>query len=420
MSLPPTKKSGYEHEHVQVRSIDDDNLTGEQNKVKYTKPVATFTRYSADMATTVPLPEKDVPIKAVQLEALVVMKVIKHCANRFPTTATGSLVGMNVNGTLEITNTFPFPVVDLPPEAQYEQQHFNSAAAAPRAKSNTAYQAEMIRMLREVNVDANNVGWYTSANLGNFVNTNFIENQYHYQKELNEKTVALVHDVSRSSQGILSIKAFRLSPQFMTAYKENKFTTENLLKSGLKYTDILVEIPVTVHNSHLVNTFVHQVPRLLASGVMKAPNSVDEIENNPVIKNDTLAPSFESLSINIDPYLSQTADNLLDSIETHHVEANNFSYYQRALAREQAKIQQWQAKRKAENAARALSKQPPLPEDEWQKLFKLPTEPSRLESMLNSRQVEQYARQVDGFVAATSGKMFAVRGNLLPNEGKEE
>lgn len=131
---------------------------------------------------------------------------------------------------------------------------------------------------------------------------------------------------------------------------------------------------------------------------------------------DDLAPTFDKLTLSIDPFLQQTCDNLLDSIETHHVESNNFSYYSRALAREQTKIQQWQAKRKAENAARAISKQPALPEDEWQKLFKLPTEPSRLESMLNSRQVEQYARQVDGFVAGTSGKMFAVRGNLIPGE----
>ena len=193
----------------------------------------------------------------------------------------------------------------------------------------------------------------------------------------------------------------------------------SLLKSGLKYSDILVELPVSVHNSHLVNTFLHQIPRMLANGTMKAPSSMSELEDNPIIKNDTLAPSFESLSISIDPFLSQTCDNLLDAIETHHVEANNFSYYSRALAREQAKIQQWQQKRKAENAARALSKQPPLPEDEWQRLFKLPTEPSRLESMLNSRQVEQYARQVDGYVASTTGKMFAVRGNLLPGEGTE-
>lgn len=75
-------------------------------------------------------------------------------------------------------------------------------------------------------MDANNVGWYTSANMGNFINTSLIENQYHYQKELNERTVALVHDVSRSSQGALSLRAFRLSPTFMAAYKDAKFTTE--------------------------------------------------------------------------------------------------------------------------------------------------------------------------------------------------
>lgn len=171
------------------------------------------------------IPE-DAPIAAVQLEALVVMKVIKHCASRHPTTATGFLTGMDNDNILEITNSFPFPVVELSPEAQYEQQHFNSAAAAPRAKANTAYQAEMIRMLKEVNVDANNIGWYTSANLGNFVNSNFIENQYYYQRNLNEKTIALVHDISRSSQGALSLRAFRLSSQFMAAYKDGKFTAE--------------------------------------------------------------------------------------------------------------------------------------------------------------------------------------------------
>ena len=118
----------------------------------------------------------------------------------------------------------------------------------------------------------------------------------------------------------------------------------------------------------------------------------------------------------MDPFLEKTCDLLLDSIENHNTEINNHQYYQRSLAREQAKITQWQQKRKTENAARAAAKQPPLPEDEWQRLFKLPQEPSRLETMLNSGQVEQYARQVDGFTATVSGKMFAVRSNLLPGE----
>lgn len=159
---------------------------------------------------------------------------------------------------------------------------------------------------------------------------------------------------------------------------------------------------------------------MLSTGTLAPPTSIGEIESHPAIAHDTLQPSFHALTLSNDPFLSQTADNLLEAIETHHVESNNFSYYNRALAREQAKIQQWQAKRKAENAARALSKQPPLPEDEWQRLYKLPTEPSRLESMLNTRQVEQYARQVDGFVAGTTGKMFAVRGNLLPDGAPAE
>jgi translation initiation factor 3 subunit H len=160
------------------------------------------------------------------------MKLIKHCSQTFPTTATGFLVGMDVNGTLQITNSFPFPTVDAPAQdGSHQDSHQNSkndnhAAAAPRAKANQVYQNDMIKFLREVNVDANNVGWYTSTSMGNFVNLNTIENQFFYQKEMNERTVALVHDVSRSSQGSLSLRAFRLSPTFMAAYREGKFTVE--------------------------------------------------------------------------------------------------------------------------------------------------------------------------------------------------
>lgn len=156
------------------------------------------------------------------------MKIIKHCSQTFPTTTTGFIVGMEKSVNLEVTNSFPFPTVDVPQSDGHHDNNAasNLAAAAPRAKANVNYQTEMIKKLREVNVDANNTGWYTSANLGNFVNINMIENQYFYQKELNERTVAIVHDVSRSSQGSLSLRAFRLSPSFMNAYKEGKFTTE--------------------------------------------------------------------------------------------------------------------------------------------------------------------------------------------------
>ena len=347
------------------------------------------------------------------------MKIVKHCSQAFPTTATGFLVGMDNKAVLEVTNTFPFPTVEAPNTDGHHDNNAaaNYAAAAPRAKANTFYQNEMIRNLREVNIDANNVGWYTGANMGNFVNLNLIENQYHYQKEINERTVALVHDVSRSSQGSLSLRAFRLSPPFMTAYKENKFNTEtyelhvylpcvklmllsSLQKSGLRYQDILIELPLQIHNSHLLTAFLHQIPSKPSESEPSLPSSLAEVSpRDGVNSNAPLYPNFDALDLSIDPFLEKTCDLLLDSIESHHTELNNYQYYQRQLAREQNKIATWQTKRKAENATRALTKQPLLPEDEWQRMFKLPTEPSRLDVMLNSRQIEQYARQVDGFTA---------------------
>lgn len=141
---------------------------------------------------------------------------MKHCSSSFPTTATGSIVGMDNGGVVEVTNAFPFPTIDVSGQDSHQNDASSLAAAAPRAKANIAYQNEMIRHLKEVNVDANNVGWYTSATMGNFINLSFIENQYHYQRD-NDKTVALVHDASKSSQGALSLRAFKLSSSFIAA-----------------------------------------------------------------------------------------------------------------------------------------------------------------------------------------------------------
>jgi len=174
----------------------------------------------------------------------------------------------------------------------------------------------------------------------------------------------------------------------------------------------LVELPIVIHNSHLLTSFLHQLPAELPKADLEFPNSLAELHaSSPHLP---LYPNFESLDLSIDPYLEKTCDLLLDSIETHYTELNNFQYYQRQLAREQVKVTAWKTKRVAENATRVAQKQAPLPEDEWERLFKLPTEPSRLESMLNSKQVDQYSRQVDGFTATITSKMFAVKSNLLP------
>lgn len=187
----------------------------------------------------------------------------------------------------------------------------------------------------------------------------------------------------------------------------------SLSKHKLTYQNILEEIPVTIHNSHLVTSFVHQLstpPKPLPTPSLA--HLLQQAHSQTSVLPAPLFPNFDSLDLSIDPFLEKTAENILEAIETHHTELNNTQYHQRQLAREQAKIAAWQVKRKAENVSRAATKQELLPEDEWQKLFKLPQEPSRLESLLNSRQIEQYAKQTDGFAATVSAKMFGVYNGL--------
>jgi translation initiation factor 3 subunit H len=211
----------------------------------------------------------------------------------------------------------------------------------------------------------------------------------------------LVHDTARSTTGALSLRAFRLTPQFMAAHKEGKFTIESLQKHNLTYKDILTELPLTIHNSHLLTGLLHQLDN-------PAPAPLPLSLSAPM----PLAPNFDALDLSIDPFLEKNCDLLLESIESHYSEVNNQQYYNRQLAREQVKIAAWQQKRKSENQLRASAKQPLLPEDEWQRLFKLPQEPSRLETLLNSRQIEQYSKQIDAFTASVSAKMFAVNQGL--------
>lgn len=71
---------------------------------------------------------------------------------------------MDVDGELQITNSFAFPSIEN--TADFEH---HGAGGAPRTKQNQWYQGEMIRTLRDQNVDANSAGWYGSASFGNFV-----------------------------------------------------------------------------------------------------------------------------------------------------------------------------------------------------------------------------------------------------------
>lgn len=105
------------------------------------------------------------------------MKILKHARENPYDGASGPLLGLVVNHVLEITNCFPFP------------------SRGDDGDNGDKFQIEMLRCLREVNVDHLQVGWYTSTFLGTYMDESLIANQYGFQNEI-EESVALIYGTS--------------------------------------------------------------------------------------------------------------------------------------------------------------------------------------------------------------------------------
>lgn len=49
------------------------------------------------------------PLRVVEIDSLVLMKVLKHCKENYPTPVNGQLLGIDSKDKLEVTNCFPLP-----------------------------------------------------------------------------------------------------------------------------------------------------------------------------------------------------------------------------------------------------------------------------------------------------------------------
>jgi translation initiation factor 3 subunit H len=114
------------------------------------------------------------------------MKIIKQCRDFFPAPSSGHLLGLDVKGVLQITNSYPLPSSqdDLPPGANLETERRRQ-------------QALWVKTLSEVNVDNNMVGWYQSAYLGSFMNGRVVDGLVAagQTQMLNDKAVLIIHGI---------------------------------------------------------------------------------------------------------------------------------------------------------------------------------------------------------------------------------
>ena len=79
----------------------------------------------------------------------------------------------------------------------------------------------MMKSMREINIDANTVGWYQSISIDSLYDSALVEAHYAYQKSI-ENSIVIIYDSNLTEYtGKLNIKAFRLTDEFMKIYQPN-------------------------------------------------------------------------------------------------------------------------------------------------------------------------------------------------------
>jgi len=317
--------------------------------------------------------KRDHMVQVVQIDGSVVLKLIKHAEEESAggtDLVQGVLLGLVVDNRLEITNCFPFP-------KQNEEDEFGEAASLQ-------YQMEMMRCLRDVNVDHLHVGWYQSTYFGSFITKPLLESQFNYQHSI-EESVVLIYDPLRTTQGFLSIKAYRLTAAMMKFYKDccNDYTAENMTKYGINFENMFEEIPIVLKNSHLGNALLCELS--------------DKTKKEQ---------KFNSLDLGTSSMLEKNLRQLMECVDDVAMDTNKYLNHQRNVYRQHQAKQQYIIKREQDNLQRKQRGEPPLPEEDLNKLFKPFPPQQRLECTLVAGQMDNYCKQVCEFASQSLGKLF--------------
>ncbi|KAJ3116396.1 Eukaryotic translation initiation factor 3 subunit H [Phlyctochytrium bullatum] len=355
------------------------------------------------------------PLEEVVLDALVVMKIIKHCRDNHPITAYGQLLGVDIAGSLQVTNCFP---------VTSKTQDDESEGAAADEIDGAEYQLQMLRCLRKLNFDANSVGLYVSTHLGSFWNQTIVENQYSYQK-MYAQSVLIVYDHTRTAQGNLSLRALRLSDTFMELFKEKKFTMEALHAHKLTPSGIFESLPVRINNSFLLNALLSQIEEdhIVDLTTPLARPATTFLSPFPLASPSPLSPNFDALELGNESYIERHLEYLGETVDEHGQEQWRWQGWHRQLQKEQARAAQIAAKKRQENQTRASAGLPPVHTEEdilaptpaLQKV--LSSEPSRLETLIISNQIDTYCKQVNQFAGPSLSKMYLTKAFARLKQG---
>ena len=181
------------------------------------------------------------------------------------------------------------------------------------------------------------------------------------------------------------------------------FTVHSLIDHRLTFSSILEEVPLFIHNSVLLTAF-------LSTLTAPTPAPTNSVLSSKLPAPTSLLPhSFAPLDLDLSPTITRNLEHLVEGLDHLKTEEGNLAYMSRQIAREKSRADNYIARRKEESAARVAQGLAPLPEEDVSRLFKIPVEPSRLESTLLLAQIDGYGRALEEVTSNGLVKMYSAR-----------
>jgi translation initiation factor 3 subunit H len=306
---------------------------------------------------------------SVEISGLALLQITKHCQEAMPNNASGMLLGMEKGGVLQVTYSFPTPNTD---NRNGEDGALNTGAAAVNP---VKYQEDMLKNLRDVNVDNNNMGFYRSTQgLGGFIDKQFVESMIEYYRAIRNSFV-LVFDPWFSQKGSLILKAYRLREEFYKVYETQNFTQATF--NALGQSTILEEIPIVIANSPLASVFLWDLKESYGEDAVDC-----DFERLNLSANDSLEQQLT--------FMSGCVEDLVNEQANIAVQQKRINGKKRELARKRAE----QEARRAANLSTVIK-----PEE-------VIRPPNRLQSLLVSSRINNYCQQINAFTDDSFTRLF--------------
>lgn len=328
--------------------------------------------------------------KPVEVDALVLIKIMRHCRDYFPTPVNGLLLGLDQSDTLEVTDCF-----GLQNKQDLWNQLFRQRTNAKEVDEKVhiedhRYQMKMLEQLNVVNADCCNVGWYQTLQFNDLKDPSIVDGLCEHQALIHD-AICIGFDPQLAYLGAEAFKAFRVTDEVLKCRKEENGDAS--VYNRLKGKEILVEAPLYVRNSLLVQSFLYDW--MCSSKTLQDAGEFTALEEGD--RGD---------------YVQKSLGFIVGCLDDLQQEQEKLMKYQKESVRQYQKQKELAERRRLENEQRRLRNEELLPEIPV--TLKKGGTPSQVPTLLMSNHVGRVSEKLSRVIGDSICRSALVYKEMTP------